>query len=64
MNNLIPDSMLLPKGKTCADCVHFTKTCKWLIACNPNNTNCDWNPSRYQQKQDNETQSFSSGIRE
>jgi len=40
------DDMKLPEGKTCADCAHF-KRCRWLIACKPTNTSCDWAPSRY-----------------
>ena len=39
--------MLLPKGKTCKDCLHFQRTCEWLISCDPNKTSCDWSPSRF-----------------
>jgi hypothetical protein len=42
--------MDLPAGKTCSDCVHFQRTCIWLIGCKPTNTRCDWNPSRYTKK--------------
>jgi len=40
-------SMLLPLGKTCADCHHFKRTCEWLISCDPTNSWCDWAPSRF-----------------
>lgn len=39
--------MELPKGKTCSDCIHFERTCKWLISCKPDRITCDWNPSRF-----------------
>lgn len=38
--------MYLPIGKTCAGCAHI-KRCTWLISVNPENTTCDWSPSRY-----------------
>lgn len=41
------NDMNLPPGMTCGDCVHFTRTCEWLISCNPANTTCDWAPSRF-----------------
>jgi hypothetical protein len=40
------DDMKLPDGKTCNDCIHFQR-CSWLISCSPNNTNCDWSPSKF-----------------
>ncbi len=33
---------------TCADCAHF-KRCEWLVSCQPDNTSCDWSPSRFVQ---------------
>lgn len=30
----------------CKDCLHFER-CKWLIGINGNETECDWNPSRF-----------------
>lgn len=36
----------LPPGKTCADCRYF-KRCEALFECNPTNTACDWDPSRF-----------------
>lgn len=45
-NNQIPDTMKLPKGKTCADCFHIER-CKMLFQCNPENIICDWNPNRF-----------------
>jgi hypothetical protein len=42
-------SMMLPQGKSCSDCIHFNR-CAWLIACNPNNTICDWSPSKFTQR--------------
>jgi hypothetical protein len=40
------DGMPLPPGKTCKDCVHFSR-CEWLISCEPGNETCDWSPSRF-----------------
>lgn len=37
----------LPEGKTCADCVHWTRTCSWLICRIGTETTCDYIPSRY-----------------
>ena len=41
-----PD-MALPEGKTCGDCVHFRRTCSWLVSCHPENSVCDWSPHRF-----------------
>ncbi|UVF62324.1 hypothetical protein [Nitrososphaeria virus YSH_462411] len=43
--------MELPKGKTCSDCIHFERTCKWLISCKPDRITCDWNPSRFKENE-------------
>lgn len=40
-------TMELPPGQTCADCVHFKRTCEWLISCTPERTQCDWWPIRF-----------------
>jgi len=40
-------SMALPEGKTCADCVHFKRTCVWLISYTGRETSCDWYPIRF-----------------
>lgn len=37
----------LPEGKSCNDCANFKPTCQWLISLSGNETNCDWNPSRF-----------------
>ena len=44
---IVPKEMQLPKDKTCSDCIHFERTCKWLISCRPDEISCDWNPSRF-----------------
>ena len=38
--------MLLPRGKTCKDCVRFQRG-EWLISLKGNETNCDWSPSKF-----------------
>lgn len=40
------DDMKLPEGKKCIDCHHFDK-CFNLFGCKPNNTYCDFSPSRF-----------------
>lgn len=40
-------TMELPAGRTCGDCVHFKRTCEWLISCKPDRTSCDWWPVRF-----------------
>lgn len=45
------ESMELPKGKTCSDCIYYS-WCIKLFGCDPNNTTCDWAPSRFIQKRD------------
>lgn len=49
-------SMNLPDGKKCGDCIHFQR-CEWLIACSPNNTTCDWIPSKFYQIINKESES-------
>lgn len=39
----------LPMGKTCHDCVHFSR-CSWLIGIKGNETICDWLPSKFKQQ--------------
>jgi hypothetical protein len=36
-----------PPGKTCSDCVHFKRTCIWLLSYDGTETSCDWIPSRF-----------------
>lgn len=38
----------LPDGATCEDCINF-KRCTLLINVQPDSTECDWIPSRFQQ---------------
>lgn len=49
-HNQDSNPMELPKGKTCSDCMHFEKTCSWLISCSPNERSCDWLPIRFKEK--------------
>lgn len=42
--------MLLPKGKTCDDCIHI-KRCSWLILRVGNEIMCDWYPSKFIERQ-------------
>ncbi len=44
-------SMQLPEGKTCADCAHC-KRCTSMFGARPENVTCDWAPSRFYQKPD------------
>lgn len=39
-------SAALPMGKRCIDCESFER-CRWLFNCEPKNTACDWDPSRF-----------------
>jgi hypothetical protein len=38
---------LHPLGATCADCVHYTRTCSWLISYSGQEVQCDWSPSKF-----------------
>lgn len=38
--------MLLPEGKSCADCASFSY-CAKLFGCAPANVHCDFSPSRF-----------------
>lgn len=38
--------MQLPPGKTCADCVHTARCCA-MFGHVPEDTYCDWWPSKY-----------------
>jgi len=40
-------TLALPAGRTCGDCIHFKRTCEWLISCKPDRTSCDWWPVRF-----------------
>ena len=41
--------MELPKQMTCRHCAYFMR-CVRLFNCKPNNTECDWSPSRFTEK--------------
>lgn len=45
----VDQSMLLPMGKTCADCRNAER-CTMLFGVNLSNTWCDWAPSRFYDK--------------
>lgn len=40
------ESMALPVGKTCGDCLHFSR-CEFLFQCRKANSHCDFSPSRF-----------------
>jgi len=40
------DSMYLPEGKTCADCLHCRR-CTMMFGHIPADEVCDWAPSRF-----------------
>jgi hypothetical protein len=44
--------MNLPDGKTCRDCRHYTRTCEWLLNRKASATECDWEPSKFREKDD------------
>jgi len=44
-------SSKLPDGKVCNDCVHIAR-CMFLISCSPTEKRCDWEPSRFVQKEE------------
>lgn len=51
-----PDDMLLPEGKSCADCRNFER-CKAFIGerhINDKQHRCDWAPSRFLQRNETE----------
>lgn len=41
-----PQSMWLPDGKTCGDCVHVGR-CQAMFGHIPQDKVCDWDPSRF-----------------
>jgi hypothetical protein len=41
--------MALPQGQKCCDCIFFSY-CKQLFNCSPDNTHCDWAPSRFNKR--------------
>lgn len=43
--------MLLPEDRTCGDCAHFNR-CHKLFGCDPSFVNCDWDPSRFREKEE------------
>ena len=45
------DSMKLPNGKTCADCVHVYR-CTTIFGAKSTNTECDFYPIRYGGKEE------------
>lgn len=38
---------IIPNGMKCKDCVNFTTHCKWLLSRKGNETECDWNPTKF-----------------
>lgn len=42
--------MLLPAGKTCADCI-FVERCTMFFGAKPENTSCDFEPIRFREKE-------------
>lgn len=54
---------LLPKGVTCSDCAYW-KRCSWLIGLNGEETECDWEPSRFKPKAIESTASPSEVVAE
>lgn len=40
--------MTLPAGKTCADCIRFSR-CKWLGCTWPERTQCDFYPNLFKE---------------
>ncbi len=40
------DDMKLPEGKKCADC-YYAKRCACMFGVSPENTLCDFAPSRF-----------------
>ena len=46
--------MLLPAGKMCQDCRHYN-LCKFLFDCPATGYECDWSPSRFEEKIKNES---------
>lgn len=45
-NNCKRQCMLLPDGKTCADCVHVER-CTTIFGAKPENTSCGFEPIRF-----------------
>ena len=43
--------MLLPKGKTCGDCVHKVR-CVTMFGAKPENTSCGFEPIRFIEKKE------------
>lgn len=44
-----PDKMRLPTNTTCGDCYHI-KRCKAIFGHTETDTYCDWSPSRFATK--------------
>ena len=41
------DKSPIPNNQSCLDCVHFNKTCKWLLSREGSERECDWFPSKF-----------------
>jgi hypothetical protein len=48
----LPDDMALPEGFTCQDCFAFARFCAPMGIAKPENTRCDWLPSRFRLRRD------------
>ncbi|QFY42952.1 hypothetical protein F6R98_10285 [Candidatus Methylospira mobilis] len=48
-----PDKMMLPAGLTCGDCAHISR-CKFIFGHVDTDINCDWSPSRFVFKKQDE----------
>lgn len=49
------ENAALPAGKTCGDCQHMER-CQWLFQQKPDATECDWTPSRFLERRENDTE--------
>lgn len=47
-----PDPLAV--GEKCGDCVHYERTCVWLLNFQPDSTRCDWTPSRFRRAAEKE----------
>jgi len=47
-------NMLLPKHRTCGDCVHIRR-CYALFGCKWVSRSCDWSPSRFVRREEPRT---------
>ena len=50
LKNCKRQCMQLPKGCTCADCIHVDR-CTLMFGAKPDNTMCGWEPIRFVRKE-------------